>query len=221
MKRTLQDYVSHSQIVGAIAVTVSLVYVGERVRQNTEAQKHRSTEAQKGVSKTKLLITHPGENMPNPPEDTDPQKWHRYFAIDNNNRAWDLAALPARTRSQEYELLNTAHAAAAHWSAVGTELNRMRARMLLAEVHALLGLGQSAFELSEAVRAYFLSRETDDWEVAFTHAIHAHAASVAGESMAHRTSYAAAVTAIETIASAEDRDIVMQTFNQVPKPDDV
>jgi hypothetical protein len=49
-----------------------------------------------------------------------------------------------RSAAEDQEMLNAAHASAWHWAGVGTELNRMRATMLLAEVHALLGLGQSA-----------------------------------------------------------------------------
>lgn len=157
--------------------------------------------------------------MPHVPEDTDPKSWHRYFAMENNNRAWELAALPTRTPSEKSEMLNAAHAAAAHWAIVGTEQHDMRAKTLLAEVHALCGFGESALELAELVRSYFSTRETEDWEIAFVYAIHAHAAAVAGDSAQHRQSYSAAESAIKAIAGDQDRDIVKQTFNQVPKPD--
>jgi len=156
--------------------------------------------------------------MPHLPEDNDPNHWHRYFAIENNNRAWDLAAKAGRSADEAMEMLNAAHAAALHWSVVGTELNHMRARTLLAEVHALMGFGDSALALADQVRGYFLRRETNDWEVAFVHAIHAHAAAVAGASDLHVSSYAAARSAIDAIADEEDRRIVMQTFEQVPPP---
>lgn len=153
------------------------------------------------------------------PEDTNPHNWHRYFAMENNNRAWELAALPSRSESEQSDMLNAAHAAAAHWGVVGSELNDMRAKMLLAEVHALLGFEQSALALSEQVRSYFLTRTTDDWEIAFVHAIHAHAAAVAGDADQHLESYEAAVAAIAALTDEQDRDIVMQTFNQVPTPE--
>jgi hypothetical protein len=148
----------------------------------------------------------------------DPQSWHRYFAIECNNRAWDLA-VRARTPEEDRELLNAAHASALHWQAAGTELNHMRARMLLAEVHALLGLGPSALDYAWEACDYFLSRETPDWEVAFMHAIYAHAAAVAGDEEGHRSAYAEAQRAIAAIADDQDRAIVLQTFNQVPAPE--
>ena len=49
---------------------------------------------------------------------------------------------------------------------------------------------------AQEVADYFLGRDTPDWEVAFTHAVYAHAA----------------------IADDEDRVIVANTFAHVPQP---
>ncbi len=155
--------------------------------------------------------------MPHEPEDTDPKTWHRYFAMECNNRGWQLAA-QSRTPEEDLEMLNAAHAAALHWATMGAELNDMRAKTLLAEVHALLGYGASALKYANEVKSYFLARETEDWELAYTHVIHSHAAAAAGESQLHRESYAAAVTAVDAIGDDEDRKIVLQTFQQVPPP---
>jgi hypothetical protein len=63
--------------------------------------------------------------MSNLPEDANPEHWQRYFAIEFNNRAWSLTTRP-RSADEDREMLNTAHASALHWNAIGTELNRMR-----------------------------------------------------------------------------------------------
>lgn len=149
--------------------------------------------------------------------DTDARDWHKRFAIGTNNLAWDLSVQP-RTSQQDREMLDAAHASSYHWQQIGTELNRMRATMLLAEVHALLGNGTLALSLATAMRDYFLSHDTADWEVAFTHAIHAHAAWVAGQSDLHRSAHAEAVAAIAAIADEEDRRVVVATFMHVPLP---
>jgi hypothetical protein len=73
----------------------------------------------------------------------DASVWHRRSAAASNNRAWDLS-VQNRTTAEDREMLDAAHASAWHWSKVGTELNRMRATMLLSEVHSLLGYGPSA-----------------------------------------------------------------------------
>jgi hypothetical protein len=143
--------------------------------------------------------------------------WHRRFAAAGNNRAWDLS-VQTRNAAEDKEMLDAAHSAAWHWTKVGTELNRMRAIMLLAEVHALLGFGQSALAYAEEMRAYFLRVPSPMWEMAFVHVVHAHAASAAGETAKHRASYGLAVAALEAISNEEERRNLASTFSHVPKP---
>lgn len=52
----------------------------------------------------------------NHPNDTNPESWHRFFAIENNNLAWELAGRPSRSPDESREMLNAAHAAAVHWA---------------------------------------------------------------------------------------------------------
>jgi hypothetical protein len=147
----------------------------------------------------------------------DATAWHRRFAAAANNRAWDLSE---RTRSaaEEQEMLDVAHAAAWHWSKVGTELHRMKATMLLAEVHSCLGLGASAMAYAEEMREYFLRVGAPDWEIAFVHVVHAHAASAAGDAGKHCASYALAVAALANISKEEERGPVAATLSHVPRP---
>ncbi|MCB1646647.1 MAG: hypothetical protein KDI36_14405 [Pseudomonadales bacterium] len=152
--------------------------------------------------------------------DEDLNKWDRYFAIEANNLAWQLTTQP-RTAAEDDELLNLAHSSAFHWSRVGNELNRMRATMLLAEVHALLGLGQTALLYAGKMRDFFLAQDdVPDWETAFVHTIHAHAACAAADHVSHQVSYELARKAIDAIADEDDRNVVLQTFNAVPVPGD-
>ena len=120
--------------------------------------------------------------MPHIPDSTDPKDWHRYFAIENNNRAWELAT-GSRTEKENQEMLNSAHASALHWDLAGNELNHIRAKTLLAEVHALLGYGSSALAYIEEVREFLLKQDSADWEIALLHTIHAHAACVASSAV--------------------------------------
>jgi hypothetical protein len=156
--------------------------------------------------------------MSNLPKQSDPEAWHRYFAVECNNRAWALT-VQARTPAEDREMLDAAHAAAFHWGHVGTELHHARARMLLAEVHALLGHADTALSYAKEIRAFFLGRQTDDWELAFTHAIYAHAAHSAGDLRTHRAAYLVAEAALAAIADPEDRAIVQQTFDRIPRPE--
>lgn len=152
------------------------------------------------------------------PDNSDPLAWHRHFAMEGNNRAWQLSVGP-RDPLKDREMLNAAHGSAWHWEIAGSDLNRMRAKMLLAEVHALLGQGPTALAYAREMREYFLNRnETPDWEVAFTHTVYAHAAHAAGELAPYRAAYQEAAAAIAAISDAEDRAIVLKTFGQVKAP---
>lgn len=155
---------------------------------------------------------------PAPLDDRDSPRWHKRFGSHCNNRGWKLSVQPARTPAEDREMLDVAHAAAWHWDQVGTALNRMRAQMLLAEVHALLGFGASALAIAEEMRAYFLQRDCDAWELTLTHAIHAHAAHVAGRASLHRQSHAEALSAFAAIDNAADRAIVDKTLSHIPRP---
>lgn len=156
--------------------------------------------------------------MPIPPEDTRPDSWQRFFASTANNVAWQLAELPA-TDVDVRQLLNAAHAAAWHWESAGNELNHMRALMLLAQAHALAGLGTTALRFADQMRSYFLGgQNTPDWEIAFVHVIHAHAACVAGAAGQHASSYAEATRAVAEVGDAQDREVVLRIFRQVPAP---
>lgn len=152
------------------------------------------------------------------PRDASPDSWHRHFAALANDRAWTLAE-QRRDGRDDAELLAAAHASAWHWEAVGTPLQRLRARMLLAHVHALVGHGATALALAEDMRREFLARpDTPDWELAFVHAIHAHAAYAAGDAHGHAESHRRAADVLAAIADEEDRELVARSFRQVPLP---
>jgi len=143
--------------------------------------------------------------------------WHRRFAAATNNRAWELS-VRSRSAAEDREMLSAAHTSAWHWSKVGTELNRMRATMLLAEVCAVLGMGKSALAYADEMQEYFLRIGAPDWETAFVHVINAHAASAAGEVNKHRASYELAVAALGAITDEAERRNVISSFSHVPKP---
>lgn len=108
---------------------------------------------------------------------------HRWFAVESNNRAWDLTAQPIRTPSEDRELLECAYAAAYHWAHCGTPLNEARADVLLAKTHALLGQNQQALHHARRALEYCQHHETDcePWDIAFAHLTLAHVANLVGD----------------------------------------
>lgn len=142
----------------------------------------------------------------------------RHFAMQCNNKAWSIAEGPDALLQSD-ELLNLAHAAAFHWEAIGKDLDKMRASMLLANVHAILGMGASAMSYAQQVSDFFLAQASvPDWELAFVHTIHARACACAGDTKSYADSYVNAQSAIELIADPEDKAIVLITFEQLTKP---
>jgi len=93
---------------------------------------------------------------------------HRWFAIEFNNRAWDLFELEGRSAEETQEMIHAAHAAAIHWQAVGTPLNHQRAENLLTTAYCAAGKPEPA--LRHAQRCLELSDENAAEESPFDRA---------------------------------------------------
>jgi hypothetical protein len=145
-------------------------------------------------------------------------KWHRWFAISCNNRAWELVERAQRSPSESHELLHAAHAAAWHWARVGTDLNEARAQMLLGMAHALAGDGGLALRYATLAFNYFNEHEAPVWEQAFVHATLAAAAAAAAQRDLHVEHYAEAKRLGAVIAEAEDQKVFMKTFERIAVP---
>ena len=156
--------------------------------------------------------------MADRPGDEELAKWKRWFAVECNNEAWGLAEAPDLDARRSERMLDAAHAAAYFWSDVGDDLNAARADMLLGHAHARAGDGELALRYAERSYDYFARRETADWEIAFANAVLAGAAAAAGRGDLHASRYEEARRLGEAIADAEDRDIYLATFRQVPVP---
>jgi hypothetical protein len=142
-------------------------------------------------------------------------RFHKHFAIECNNRAWRLSEEPRRNPAEDAEMLDAAHAAALHWSKVGTELHRARAAMLLGHVHALLGHGDMALHYARESFDFVTERESPPWEVAFAHAVLANASAAACDGVNHAAHYAQA-KALGATLEAEDRAYFDKMFRTIP-----
>lgn len=156
--------------------------------------------------------------MPQEPSVEEQSRWHRRFAVECNNRAWQLADKPSCTPAENEEMLNAAHAAAFHWNRVGNPLNDARARLLLGHVHARLGNAELARRFAGASHTYLSGIESPDWEIAFSQAVMAHAAAASQDRAGHLAHYIAARAAGDAIKDPEDRTIFDKTFAGIPAP---
>ncbi len=146
------------------------------------------------------------------------QKAHRSFAMECNNRAWDLIVQPMRSPAEDREMLLVAHAAAFHWSKVGTPLNDMRAEVLLAHVLALLGHSREALRYANQVLKFCETNPCEDWDLAFAHLEMALALSSANDAAGHRKYYDLARNLGQAIKDGEERVTFMTELERIPQP---
>lgn len=144
-------------------------------------------------------------------------RFHRYFAVEANNEAWQRT-LDDPAEHDLTAMLNAAHAAAFHWAEVGNDLNAFRATLLLAHVHAYCGHGALAWTYAQQCDGYQQHNQLDGWEVSFTQMIIAQAAHADGRTDEHRVYYERAQASIDAIVDPADREIVALTWKNIPAP---
>ena len=145
--------------------------------------------------------------------------WQRRLASQANNRAWTLAEATSRTKDEDEEMLQAAHAAMYFWNIVGNASHRAHAAQLLAHVYALLKLGGPAAHYFAKSEPVFDSGSAEGSETAFAHAIASNVAAANEDAAAHRLHYDKAFELAASLG-AEDKKILEATLRILPKPQD-
>ena len=148
------------------------------------------------------------------------RKAHRRFAVECNNRAWDLIGQLTRSPAENREMLLAANAAAFHWSKVGTPLNDMRAEVLLAHAQALLGQGAEALRYAQQVLTFCENNPCEDWDLAFAYLEMALASWTLNDRAGHGKYYNLARAQGSSVKDAEDRAVFQTELARVPQPAD-
>lgn len=143
-------------------------------------------------------------------------QWHRWFAVECNNRAWDLASKPERTSVENDEMLNIAHAAAFHWSQIGKPVNNARADVALAHIYSTLKNGAQALFYAQRSLSYFEKNPEADWDIAFAHAEMAFASVVNKDASLYTRHIAEARRLGEAIKEEEDRKVFLEELSKIP-----
>lgn len=133
------------------------------------------------------------------------KQWTRWFAVEHNNRAWQLAELAERSDEQDREMIDAAHAAALHWSRVGQVVNTLRADQLLAWVYALNGDATRADEYAQQSRELIAAQieGLSDWDRAFQSLVDAIVARAANNHASHQALNTNAATARALLTNPE------------------
>jgi len=140
---------------------------------------------------------------------------HRWFAVEFNNRAWDLVEAQSRTDDESADMVAAAHAALLHWKQVGTPLNELRGLVLLVSAYNTAGMGQPAVIFSR--RLLELSGHTEGetpFDRASAHGAAAHALRVAGKLDEARAGYRTA-TAFANTLPEEERHLFTALYPEI------
>jgi hypothetical protein len=145
--------------------------------------------------------------MSTPPFDL--AKAQRWFAIELNNRAWELIESPARTAEEADEMVTAAHAARFHWTQCGTLLNKLRAESLVST--AYLAAGHADLSLKHARTCLALCNqagtEATPFDLACAHGGYACALVKLGANEEAKSAYACALEHAERFEHADDREV--------------
>lgn len=142
------------------------------------------------------------------------KKMHHFFAVECNNRAWELAEQEPRTGEEDEELEKTAHAAAYHWAQIGNAINDARASLLLAEVAAQRGHGARSLSLAQNCREVF-AQDGSDWDKAFVHLELALAHTVVGNHEQVSNELDEAARRGELLVEQSDRDFFTESQQRI------
>lgn len=133
----------------------------------------------------------------------------RWFAVELNNRLWAALEEPRWSAEEAEQHIHAAHASCYHWMQAGSVANHARAEVLVANVYAAAGYGESA--LRHALRCQELIDENrfafEDWDFAFAFDALARAYALTGDAgeAAHFREQAQA--AGKAIVGDEEREI--------------
>ena len=152
------------------------------------------------------------------PSQEEIDRWHRWFAMDCNNRSWDLADVPQRSEAQAREMKNAAFAAAYHWSLVGSEINNARADVTIAHVLSRLGEGSQALYYAQRSLNFFTTHPAEDWDLAFAWLEVAYAAYADQQMDLFQDAYAKSNDLGQSIANDEDRQVFLTELAKIPAP---
>ena len=156
--------------------------------------------------------------MPDPP--FDKQQAQRWFAIEFNNRAWDLIEAPQRSEAESEELLHSAHAACLHWLSVGEPINHLRGQVLVTTAYVTLERPDCA--VAHAEKILDLTKTVDGqtpFDVASVHGAAGAAFRLAGQTAAATEQSSLLQSAFQRIDDPEERRIIWQScWGSPPAP---
>jgi hypothetical protein len=127
----------------------------------------------------------------------------QHFAVECNNKTWDLIEKPGRTPEEDVEMIHQVHTSCWHWSKVGEPVNMARGHYLAAKVYFAAGMAESACFWARKTWDQTVELGLESWDYAFGCEIMARAHAAAGEKDKHEELYRKAQDAIAGLDKGE------------------
>jgi hypothetical protein len=141
--------------------------------------------------------------------------FHRKFAVDCFNGAWDLIEKTDRTPEDNARMIHMAHASRFHWGEIGTALNLARGDWQISRVYAILAQGQNALEYANSSLQLCIDNEYGDFDLAFAYEAVARAYAVLGNREMTQKHLELAKQAGQSIAKEEDQKYFFNEINSI------
>jgi DNA-binding transcriptional MerR regulator len=134
------------------------------------------------------------------------------------NDTWRLLEQEGRTRQDDDQMIHSAHASRYHWSQVpsATPANLARGEWQVSRVYSVLERPEPALHHARRVLEICQENGIGDWDLAFAYEALARASALAGDASSAREYTDQALAAVEDIAEAEERELVLADLETIP-----
>ncbi len=149
------------------------------------------------------------------PEPTfDIAQAHRWFAIELNNRSWDLVEANSCSTGELVELIDSAHASCLHWRQIGQPIHQIRSQTLLVMAHVKAGLGQTGVWYADKLLANFsiTPEGITPFDSALVHAAVAAACQLVKDTTQATQHYKLATEFADKLTESAERDLFHLLF---------
>lgn len=148
-------------------------------------------------------------------KDEETLKYHKKFAVEFNNSAWDFFEMDTRTEEQTLDMLHMAHASRFHWGVVGTPMNLERGEWLVSRAYSEAGVAERAIFHGNNCLSICLENSIGDFDLAFAYEGLTRAWKLDNNEDKYKKYKKLALEAGEKIGKKEDKDYFMQQINSL------
>ena len=153
----------------------------------------------------------------NMPEDKyTEEEAHKRFAVNSFNLVWDLLDKEQRTKEEEDQMVNAAHASRFHWGEIGTPLEFERGEWQISRVYSVLNRPEEARYHAERCLDICEKNQFGDFDIAFAYEAMARSAAVAGKVEEAEKYVKLAKEASEKIEEEGNKNYFLSELKTVP-----